>query len=241
MPQRLSSYIDNLTNKTVAVVGSGKYAKSLIDTISHFPFAKICWLVPDINFASNADVLFTGEATQVFTINTSTTQGIEKELEQNKPDFIVLAEDFFDYSLISAVDKVAERNNIKWLFSLIEGWNIDIGPCFVPEQTGSFNCLLQHSTRYHALVNLCETQQVDIKKYQVNALNPAFINIAVGLIANELSDLLGISPINLSKNLTLSLSKQTQIDMSAFQQEVEYTHKCQQCDSCLSNTLTKAS
>lgn len=237
----VSSYIDNMANKTVAIVGSGKYAKALIETIEHFPLANIHWVVPQSDLIDHLTAVSPVVNENKSIYYTDSLQDIEHKLAQSRPDFIILAEDFFDFDLITTVDRFAEHYDTKWMFSLIEGWNIDIGPCFVPSQSGGFNCWLQHSTRYHTLINLSATQKADIQKYQTHALNPAFINIASGLIANELSDLLGILPINLTKNLTLSLSKQTQFDMSAFHQEVEYTHKCQQCESCISHTLTKAS
>lgn len=235
----VSSYHDNLVNKSVTIVGSGTFSAELIRTIRHFPIGTINWIAPNGDQESKHKNDQNYESTVCKEV-IKKAELREKLLALNS-DFIVVAEDFFDIDSILTVDDVASLTNNKWLFSFIEGWNIDIGPCFVPDESGGFRCWLQNTKRYQPLVDLNTKQKQLIEKYQKNALNPAFVNIATGLIANELSDLLGILPTNISKNLTLSLSKQSQFDMSAFEQKVVYTEKCHQCESCLNTALTKVS
>jgi|GEM_PF-6295217 len=224
----IEHYVQQLQHKSVTVIGTGWLADALLPLLNNLQLRQISWVTPSTQpttqhvFSQHQDY--------------SATDSLLAMLDQLDSDLVIYAEDHFDLPLLKTIDLNSRLTGKRWLFSLIDGWNIALGPCFVPGETSCLQCWLQQQPYYQQLAQISELAQADITAFQRQSVNPAFSQIAAGLIATDLPNLLMESSFSNHANASFLLGQQTRLDMQTLHSVTQPIYPDLQCQQCNQST-----
>ncbi|ASS75444.1 hypothetical protein CIG75_10970 [Tumebacillus algifaecis] len=148
---------------------------------------------------------------------------------------VLVAEDAFVPALYEAVNRAALERNITWSMIMIDGWNVQIGPTFLPGRTGCFHCL--ESDRRSRLANPASYDQyvkhlVDTDAQAVLSISPTFADVAAGMLASDVPNLVGNMPQRIETESSLTINRQLQMDMRTFDATLHPIVKKPRCAVC---------
>jgi bacteriocin biosynthesis cyclodehydratase domain-containing protein len=224
----IEHYVQQLQHKSVTIIGTGWLAEALLPLLNKLQLPHISWLTPLTRETSGHDFV----RQQVY----SDTDNLLAMLDQLDSDLVIYAEDHFDMSLLKTIDLNSRLTGKRWLFSLVDGWNIALGPCFVPGETSCLQCWLQQQPYYQQLAQISELAQPDITTFQRQSVNPAFCQIAAGLIATDLPNLLMENTFSNKANASFLLGQETRLNMQTLQTVTHHIYQDQQCQQCTQTT-----
>jgi bacteriocin biosynthesis cyclodehydratase domain-containing protein len=147
----------------------------------------------------------------------------------------LVAEDAFAPALYEAVNRAAVERNIPWSMIVIDGWNVYVGPTFLPGRTGCYHCL--ETDRRSRLANplsydrhVAHLLQSDVQEAVL--ASPTFADMAAGMLASDVPNLIGIMPQRIETESSLTLGRQLQMDMRTFDAALHPVFKQPRCPVC---------
>lgn len=226
----IEHYTQQLAHKSVTVVGSGWLADALLPLLAKLGLKQIGWLThadrPQQSLAFTRQQQF------------HNSDMLVEQLDQLNSDLVIYAEDHFDLMLLKAIDLNSRLSKKRWLFSLIDGWNIALGPCFVPGETSCLQCWLQQQPYYQRLADISQLAHPEVTAFQRDSVNPAFSQIAAGFIATDLTKLLLEQRSSSKTTASLLLGQQTRLNMQTLHSDTCSFYQDQDCRSCSGSNAT---
>ena len=219
----LDAYTDVVAEKTVAISGSGKLASQVATMAGQLGFAGVYWL----NGAQHQNV--PGNIEQVHLHDNS---ALEQALNSLRPDLIICADDVFSVRRLQTIERYSQRHATRWVVTRVDGWHIQVGPCFIPGQSGCLSCWLNSAAMEPVTTLLNAIPESELARLQQQAENPAFSAIAAGMLISDLPTLMGIPSQNLNGSASLTLARYTRLDMAEFSVSTTHVHKHTCCSQC---------
>ncbi|MCY8499606.1 ThiF family adenylyltransferase [Bacillus atrophaeus] len=185
------------------------------------------------------------------TINSKNVQLIEAMYDSGSDlskylsdcNMVIVATDEYNSYLYNIINQLANQYDFKWTLLLIDRWDLYIGPTFIPDQTGCYNCFeklnrnLDDDHDYYAynehIIN-SENRSLSIH------FNPNQASIVSGLFLTDLPNLIGDMPRKIEPENSLTIGKQLRIKTLNFDAEIIHLVKNPYC-SCNANVLEKRS
>ena len=154
-------------------------------------------------------------------------------------DIVIASANYHDHFLFDAVNKMCLETGKKWLRIVMDGSVSEIGPLFIPGETGCYTCLKSRRKsnlqEEHFFDDLLANQQVHFdarRNYLSFSYFYPMITITAGIASAELMKyLVGMNDSLLNHVLT--------IDGMSFQTQKDYTIKDYSCSSCADRTVTQ--
>ncbi|MFD2171144.1 TOMM precursor leader peptide-binding protein [Tumebacillus lipolyticus] len=157
---------------------------------------------------------------------------------------VLVAEDVFAPALYEAVNRAAIERGIAWSMIVIDGWNVYVGPTFLPGSTGCYHCL--EADRRSRLVNPITYDRylehlVQSEAQVALAISPTFADIAAGMLASDIPNAVGNMPQRIETESSLTLNRQLHLDMRTFDASLHPLVKQPRCEVCGSQHLKQIS
>ena len=152
-----------LSQLTIGLIGTSQLVMCLIDS-----FVK-CGLFLNFRIGftdseDSAEVLMSDMNVTTFTLNYANHENIKAAI--SSCDLVVVACNYDNHYLLKQINIVCLGENKTWVRVVSEGYNFEVGPIFIPLETGCYMCMHKR-----LLQNLSKEEQV-----QVNLLNKHQMN-----------------------------------------------------------------
>ncbi|WP_165898147.1 TOMM precursor leader peptide-binding protein [Tumebacillus sp. BK434] len=148
---------------------------------------------------------------------------------------VLVAEDAFSPALYEQVNQAALRRKITWSMIVIDGWNVHVGPTFLPGRTGCYHCL--EADRRSRMANPVSYDRyvghlVQTGMQAALSISPTFADLAAGMLASDVPNLIGNMPQRIETESGLTLGRQMQMDMRTFDAALHTVVKQPRCAVC---------
>jgi len=147
---------------------------------------------------------------------------------------VVVAEDAYRPDLYRLVNERTAELGIRWTTVLIDGWDVYVGPTFLPGATGCHHCFDTHRRREKNLRDSYD-RYADYLAGDGAApayVNPAFADVAAGMLVADLPNLIGNMPVMIEEESSLTLGRELHLKMRTFDaslQRVAHEPRCPVC------------
>ncbi|XEC96278.1 ThiF family adenylyltransferase [Paenibacillus tarimensis] len=152
-------------------------------------------------------------------------------------DFAILASDVYSPRLAYEMNRLALQAGTRWTLILADGWDVYVGPTFLPGQTGCYRCLedtLLSGSGTEGSFGAYREWLLETGKGEERLFtgSPAFADTAAGLLLADLPNLLGVMPQRIEDESSLTLNRQLRIDFRTFDADLEPLIKLPRCECC---------
>lgn len=148
---------------------------------------------------------------------------------------VLVAEDAFAPGLYEQVNRAAVERGITWSMIVIDGWNVHVGPTFLPGRTGCYHCL-EGDRRSRMVSPVSYDRYVEhLVQNGVQAalsISPTFADMAAGMLASDVPNIVGNMPQRIESESSLTLGRQMQMDMRTFDAALHEVIKQPRCAVC---------
>lgn len=147
----------------------------------------------------------------------------------------VLVEDDFDPSLYYDLNNAALKTNRPWTMAVIDGLDSYIGPTFIPNHTGCYECF--NSSKDFQLKNVESYYQYEeyLRIHNLKAelfITPGMADSVAGLLASDIPNVLGMMPQRIETEASLTLGRQLHMNFRTYDAEFFSIVKRPRCRSC---------
>ncbi|GGA66138.1 TOMM precursor leader peptide-binding protein [Ornithinibacillus halotolerans] len=221
---------DLLVNAHVVVLGGGKVGSKLVQSLLQLNLGKVSILENSSDKVTGS--LISDHAYQKINSVMLPKEGWVDWIAENKDSIslAVVAIDEFDPQFYDSFNLCAINNSIKWSLLATENSFAYIGPTFIPQQTGCFQCYMMRKSEtdkgYSEFIKHLIEEPQAIKPY----INPSVVDIAVGYFILNLPYIINDKPQDYISDLTIG--RQFQLDFRTNTIRSENLIKYLSCPSC---------
>lgn len=254
-------YEQALADSSILVVGAGVLGSRVASSLAHYPLTKISIVdshqvtlrdkrinpmyMNAMEGQSRADVL----AHNVMGLNEQLQVNAQPVDRGNTIDFIASNSDMFDLIIWSKDDFLphelnqmnicAQEKGLKWTILSIDGWHINVGPTFIPNQTGCYQCMherlkgtLKEPNDLDVYIDYLRTQDVEVHQNTSSSVGPIFADIAAGLLVSDIPNIIKNMPSRIENEASLTLGQYLHLDMTTYDTELVQLLKSPTCQVC---------
>lgn len=153
---------------------------------------------------------------------------------------VIVAEDSYRPRLLRHVNALALEMGVRWSMVLVDGWDVFVGPTFLPQQTGCLTCWEQQQRRALRLPDV-QDHYVDFLAREEHTAaflgSPQFADVAAGLLTSDIWNLLGILTQRVEDQSSLTLGRQLHMQMRSFDAKLIQLVKEPRCATCTAERI----